>query len=165
MGCPKYHATLWRTQCSCMKGVGKKVLGAQGRHGLQVHSPSELMAGCVGNEKWHGFMGCGGVPCGYMAWQAVALPAEWGSKCWSDGRKALGGKHPQAIWVPLHMERRQHSSCHITGSLTGPSNPMLHFEFVVLSRSFSSQLRSWCNLCILQKTGINDQKQSAHLSC
>lgn len=109
---------------------------------------------------------------GWGVWQGVwgkAVQGSVGGRLSSDGSEALGestgsqgtpapgdgGSIPPAI--KLGHSKRQ--------TLIGPSNLMLHFEFVVLSKLFSSQLRSWCDLCILRMIGINDQKQSAHLSC
>lgn len=160
MGCHKNHVTPTHTTQLYERYWGTERFWAQG-----CTAPWSSRWGVRGNGEWHGSMG-GGVP--VAMWPGSRLLCQLG-----DGANAvpMAGRPgeesaPQALGeCPLHMERRWHSSFCTTGSLTGPSNLMLHFEFVVLSRSFSFQLSSWCPLCILQKTGINDQKQSAHLSC
>lgn len=144
---------------------GTERFWAQGWHRLWGHSILELMVECAGNGEWHGSRG-GGVPT--ALWPGRRLLCQLGEG--ANTVLMVGGPGEESTLqvlgeCPPYMERSWHSSCCTTGSLTGPSNLMLHFEFVVLSRSFSFQLRSWCHLCILQKTGINDQKRSAHLSC
>lgn len=83
----------------------------------------------------------------YGRWSPVWQPSLRGSKHCSDSSKALGKKHP--VGSQSTPARGKGSSVspiklgHLKRhTLTGSYNLMLHFEFVVLSKLFSSQLRS-----------------------
>lgn len=118
------------------------------RGGTCYGYPSEPVVGCAGNGQWHGSVGSW-VPSGYLAWQEAALPASVWANALLMVERPWEESTPRTLRVPRHMERDglppavqlDHSN---RQTLTGPSNLMLHFEFVVLSVIFlSTEIMVW----------------------